>query len=608
MKLIILFFLTLSLLHADFVEEYIQKKISIEQEVNLHENNMTAMESEMITDHSTFMPFFLEFVGKVKSHQLREHYPYRSEIFKLSRRIDTNTQLANNYAVKRDELKMASFKLKQNMRDTLYKVVSLDVNDYNSFEKKLQAIILKRHEIEPKVNLRSYDFVRKIKKLDPLTQSVLDNLREYIALQDIHNNLSAILIEDSHAIYKSVVLSGFGILSFALHIEDSALAQKITPYLNWFFLSTSQLFFIVTLIVLALFIRLIFIVVFRRFFGWWAGSSDDSKYLISMTTRPFNLLLTVVVLEMLFLVMSPLSNVDWIFTAFKVVYVLVLTFLSYRLYNAIAVVKMEQMSLNQHVRNEVVNLGLKMMNVLIGLIALVWILHILGVNLTALLSGLGIGGVAVAFAAKDTIANFFGSISILLSDMFEQGDWIEIDSMQGIVVEIGLRATTIRTFDNALIAIPNFKLADNGIKNWSRRKMGRRIKMNVGVTYESDMDDIKKAIEQMRDMLQEHPLLMSEKTQYMNSARQMKLVSKEDLVGIKRQIMVYLDNYSASSIDILIYCFSRSVIWSEWHEAKEDVMYKVADILKENNLGFAYPTMMIHQAETELDEEVEFKA
>ena len=599
MKYLLLFLLTLSILQADFVETYIQKQVSIEQEVNLNENNMTAMEAEVDKDRSNFMPFFLEFTAKVKSHKLREHYPYRSEIFKLSRRIETNKQLSNNYAVKRDELKLASLKLKQNMRNTLYKVISLEANEYPVFEQELQKIIIKRHEDEPKVNLRAYDFVRKVKHLDPLTQSILNNLREYIALQDIHNNLSAILIEDAHAIYKAVVLSGFGILSFALHIEESNIAQKLTPYLDWFYLSSSKLFFVVTLIFLAFLARFMIVQVFRRLYRWWSGSSDDAQYLIAKTARPFNLLLSVIVFEMLFLVMSPLSNVNWVFTTFEITYVLAFTFLIYRLYNAIAVVKMEQMSMSKHVRNELVNLGLKMTNVLIGLVSLIMILHVLGVNLTALLSGLGIGGVAVAFAAKDTIANFFGSISILLSDMFEQGDWIAVDKMEGHVVEIGLRATTIRTFDNALIAIPNFKLSDNGIKNWSRRKMGRRIKMKIGVTYESDMDDIKKALEEMRVMLQEHPLLMGEKTQYSNTERQIKLVSKEDLKGIKRQIMVNLDSYGASSINILVYCFSRSVIWSEWYKANEDVMFKIADILKNNNLEFAYPTMMIHQAKAE---------
>ncbi|MCJ7764381.1 MAG: mechanosensitive ion channel family protein, partial [Thiovulaceae bacterium] len=246
---------------------------------------------------------------------------------------------------------------------------------------------------------------------------------------------------------------------------------------------------------------------------------------------------------------------------------------------------------------EVINLGFKVLNGLMGVVALVLILKMLNVNLTAILSGLGIGGIAVAFAAKDTIANFFGSVSILLTDLFEQGDWIAIDDMEGTVVEIGLRATTIRTFDNALVAIPNSKLADSGIKNWSRRTVGRRIKLTIGVTYECDMEKIKDAIEEMREMLQNHPDIATEKAQYLSSARQMKLVSKEDLQGIKRTIMVYLDEFGSSGINILVYCFSRSVIWNEWQEVKADVLFKIADILKAHDLEFAYPTIMLHQAD-----------
>jgi len=603
-KIFLLLLLSLSALRADMIEDYLQQLIQTEIKINFDENNATAMEVEVQSERKHFMPFFIDFVAKVHGKTLRPHHPYRSEVFKLTRRMKSNAQLGNTYAVKRDKLKLASLQLKQNIRDTLYKVVDIDFSSYQEFESALQKIIIERHKNEPEIDLRAYDFVRKHTVLDTMSQSILANLKEYIAIQDIHNNLSAILIEDAQSVYKGILLSSTGILAFAWRIEESAFAEALSPYLKPFYLSSSKVLFIFAVILLGVLLRYIVLFVFRRFFLWLGGSEDDAAYLINQTGRPFNILLTIITLELIFLVLSALSDVEWVFTFFNVLYVFATTFLIYRFYNAIAVVKMEQIGQNKHVRNEVVNLGLKGLNVLTGLIALIFVLKILGVNLTALLSGLGIGGVAVAFAAKDTIANLFGSISILLSDLFEQGDWIAVDNMEGHVVEIGLRATTIRTFDNALIAIPNFKLADNGIKNWSRRKMGRRIKMTIGVTYESDMDDIRKALDDIRQMLHEHPLLMGEKTQFMNNERQLKLVSKEDLKGIKRQILVFLDAFDSSSINILVYCFSRSVIWSDWHEAKEDVMFKIADILKQNNLEFAYPTMMIHQAKESVEEDV----
>ena len=595
---LLLLVFSLTLLQADIVETFIQNEINTEKNVNAHENNTTEMEGRTEEERKHFLVFFLEYAADVNDGKSMHKNPYRAEQFKLKRRIQTNKHLDNNYAVFRDELKAASLELKINVRNTLTKVVeTATANNYKSFENKLHQIIIDRHASEPRLDLKRYEFVRDIKTLQPITQSLLDNLQEYIAMQDIHNDLSAILIEDSHSIYKISMLSGYGFLSLAVKIEESTLAKALVPYLEPLSLSSSKVVYIMLILLLTVLVRFILTIVMHRFYQWITGPDEDVDYLVSMTRKPFHFLLFVIASELIFLVLSGLSEVEWVFTSYQITYVLIVVFLVYRIGNAIAVVKMEEMSLSKHVRNEVVNLGLKMLNVTMGLIALIIILKLLGVNLTALLSGLGIGGVAVAFAAKDTLANFFGSISILMSEMFEQGDWIAVDNMEGTVVEIGLRATTIRTFDNALIAIPNFKLADNGIKNWSRRTLGRRIKMKIGVTYESDMEDIKKALSEIRVMLHDHPDIVTEKTEYRNSGRQMKLVSKEDLRGIKRMIMVNLDTFNSSSIDILVYCFSRSVVWKEWMDVKEDVMFKIADILKENNLEFAYPTMMLHQSE-----------
>ncbi len=604
--LLLLSIFTLSLLQADIVEKFIQHEINLEKVVNAHENNTEEMEGRSDEEKQQFLILFLDYATEVNSGKLQQRNPYRSEQFKLKRRMKTNQHLDNNYAVFRDELKIASLQLKLNIRNTLNKVIEItEGNNYKTFEDKLQQVIIDRHATEPTLDLKRYEFVRDIKTLDPITQSVLDNLREYIALQDIHNDLSAILIEDARRIYKIAIMSGYGMLSFAVQIEESALGKSLTSYLEPLLLSSSKVVYMVGILLIGFFVRLFLILIMRKLFKWVTNNNDDSDYVVSMTSKPFNILLIVVVMEFVFIILSGLSDVDWVFTLFEIFYVFIGVFLVYRVGNAIAVVKMEQMSLNKHVRNEVVNLGLKMLNVTMGLIALIIILKLLGVNLTALLSGLGIGGVAVAFAAKDTLANFFGSVSILLSELFKQGDWIAIDDMEGTVVEIGLRATTIRTFDNALIAIPNFKLADSGIKNWSRRTMGRRIKMKIGVTYESDMQNIKKALNDIRAMLHDHPDIVTEKTEYSNSERQLKLVSKEDLQGIKRMIMVNLDEFNSSSIDILVYCFSRSVVWKEWQEVKEDVMFKIADILKENDLEFAYPTMMIHRSEEDKAETTE---
>lgn len=598
--ILLLSFLLYATLHADFIEDYIQKEITVERSLNLAENNATDVESRLGEADQEFLHFFVKYVSHIKGRPFSAYNPYRSEIFQLKRRIATNQRLGNHNAVLRDELKVASIAIKRNIRETMYKTYeAANGHRYDTFEKSLEKIIIDRYKKLQPLDLSPYTFVRQEKNPQGITKDILNNLEEYSALEDLHNDLSAALIEGAPQIYKTVILSGFGILTITMTIEESLIAHVITPMLEPLELSTSKLFYIILAIFMTVLLRFVISKAARKLFIIVGGKEEDAQYLLKESSRPFSMISIAIGVEVVFMIYSGFNEVEIVYTLFKLFYVVMSFFLLYRLGNAIAVVKIESMNHNEHVRNEVINLSLKMMNVVLGLVALIWVLKIVGVNLTALLSGLGIGGVAVAFAAKDTIANFFGSVSILLSDLFEQGDWITVDNMEGNVVEIGLRATTIRTFDNALIAIPNFKLADNGIKNWSRRQMGRRIKMSVGVTYESDMEDIKKAIAEIKEMLQNHKDIMSEKTQYQYMERQRKLVSKEDLKGIKRSLMVFLDEFNHSSIDILIYCFSRSVVWDEWFAVKEDVMFKVAEILKRNHLEFAYPTMVIHQAKEE---------
>ncbi len=589
---------TISLLGNDFVEDFFTQQIEIVKQMEDQNLSTEALEKYIEEEDELFKDFFAVYLSSEKKESSLHPNPYRSEVFKIKRRVSANKQRDNSYAVMRDELKLSTLALKQNFRNTMYQVnQATNLKTYKAFDKRLHEIIIQRHEKESILDLNKYIFAEKILNPDLLIESVQANLDEYRYIQSIHNNFSAELIQNSHDIYKVGVITGYGILSMAMKIRDSSIGQVIDPYLQYLYLSSAKLVFI---IIVLLFVSLLYRAItfaLRRLLHLVSKSEDDVSYIIGKTSGPFRLFAVILTTELVFTVYSGLKDIPTMDTVYDIVYVFLTSFFIYRLGNAIAVIKMEEMQRNKFVKNEVINLGLKMMNGLVGLVALIFILKMLNVNLTAILSGLGIGGVAVAFAAKDTLANFFGSISILLSDLFEQGDWIAVDDMEGTVVEIGLRATTVRTFDNALIAIPNFKLADNGIKNWSRRTMGRRIKMKIGVTYESEMENVKKAIVEIREMLQNHPGIATEKTEYMSSERQMKLVSKEDLKGIKRMIMVYLDEFGNSSIDILVYCFSRAVVWNEWHEVKEDVMFKIADILKANNLEFAYPTMMIHQAD-----------
>ncbi|GFO72631.1 MscS family membrane protein [Bathymodiolus japonicus methanotrophic gill symbiont] len=274
-----------------------------------------------------------------------------------------------------------------------------------------------------------------------------------------------------------------------------------------------------------------------------------------------------------------------------IIYAGLYIFLLFNIINSVVAVHAEQAERrNKAYSKELVLLLVKGLKGLVFLIVLTFLLSHFGINITAILSTLGIGGLAFAMAAKDSLSNFFGGLNIMIDRIFKMGDWIKVGSVEGTVVEIGLRSTTVRTFDNALITMPNSLVSTASVLNWNRRSVGRRIKMHIGVTYESNMDDIRQALLDIKSMLEDHSGIASPKEKHTSIKAKNKFLTLEDVHGIKSTQLVFLDRYNEFSIDILIYCFSKTVNWPSWLEVKQDVMFKIAEILKKNNLSFAYPT------------------
>ena len=254
---------------------------------------------------------------------------------------------------------------------------------------------------------------------------------------------------------------------------------------------------------------------------------------------------------------------------------------------------------NNTFRREVINLLLKITYFLIILVAVLVLLKNFGFNISALIASLGIGGLAVAFAVKDMLANFFASVVLLFDNSFNQGDWIVCGDIEGTVVEMGLRRTTIRTFDNAMLFVPNSLLANSSVRNWNRRKRGRRIRMQIGVTYSSTPDQIRSCVKDIKTMLLNHPKIAKDTddrpplSHYELDLKQ-NIVSLDDLLGYKSNLFVVLDEFADSSINILVYCFSTTVNWGEWLDVRQDVMLKIMDIIASHNLSFAFPSQSLY--------------
>ncbi|MDE7255158.1 MAG: mechanosensitive ion channel [Helicobacter sp.] len=251
----------------------------------------------------------------------------------------------------------------------------------------------------------------------------------------------------------------------------------------------------------------------------------------------------------------------------------------------------------QNVRAEIVNLILKVLYSIVVIIAALAILARLGFNITTLIASLGIGGLAVALATKDILANFFASVMILFDNAFSQGDWISCNKIEGTVVEIGLRRTTIRTFDNALLFVPNSVFVNDAICNWNRRKVGRRIKMTIGLTYDATADKLQKCIDDIIHMLENHKGI-AKKSDYADASTLMtikqELVSIDDYEGNKSTIEVYLDNFGDSTIDISVSCFTTAISKAAWVETKQSVLFEIMRIVQDNGLSFAFPSQSVY--------------
>lgn len=319
-------------------------------------------------------------------------------------------------------------------------------------------------------------------------------------------------------------------------------------------------------------------------------------------TRPITLLLIVIALEFsIDICYYPLPAPPFVNKWFGVCYIVLVAWFLIALlegYGTGLITTIAQKH-SEGFRKEVLNLALKVVYFAIVVVSILLILKQLGFDVSTLVASLGIGGLAVALAVKDMLANFFASVMLLFDNSFSQGDWIVCGDVEGTVVEIGLRRTTVRTFDNALLFVPNSKLANEYIKNWSRRQAGRRIRMVIGLNYNSPRDRLQQCIKDIRTLLENHPKISTENNKhYANEDYTLSfkkdIVSVDDYSGYKTTLLVFLDELGESSINILVYCFSKTTIWKEWLTVKEEIIFEIMQIIEKNHLTMAFPSQSIY--------------
>jgi len=215
----------------------------------------------------------------------------------------------------------------------------------------------------------------------------------------------------------------------------------------------------------------------------------------------------------------------------------------------------------------------RLARLIVAVILVLIVMQSYGYSISGILAFGGIGGIAVGFAAKDLLANFFGGLMIYLDRPFKVGDWIRSPDKQieGTVEDIGWRQTRIRTFDKRPLYVPNSTFASISVENPSRMT-NRRIYEYIGVRYD-DAAQVTAIVDSVKRMLAEHPEIDHNNT-----------------------LIVNLDRFGPSSLDFFIYTFTKTTDWIRFHEIKQDVMMQIIQIIEEQGAEFAFPTTTVHLA------------
>jgi len=233
---------------------------------------------------------------------------------------------------------------------------------------------------------------------------------------------------------------------------------------------------------------------------------------------------------------------------------------------SLVVEKKTDSSIDQHTAEAI---G-KLIRLALIITAVLVTLQTLGYSISGVLAFGGVGGIAIGFAAKDMLSNFFGGLIIYLDRPFKVGDWIRSPDkkLEGTVEKIGWRMTQIRTFDKRPLYVPNSVFTSIIVENPSRMS-NRRIYETIGVRYD-DIGSMNKIVEDVIQMLNAH-----------------------EEIDTGQTMIVNFNEFSDSSVDFFVYTFTKTTNWVKFHQIKQDILLKISNIIENNQAEIAFPTTTV---------------
>ncbi|MEO1655125.1 MAG: mechanosensitive ion channel family protein, partial [Bacteroidota bacterium] len=328
------------------------------------------------------------------------------------------------------------------------------------------------------------------------------------------------------------------------------------------------------LLILGLLFRRVFNFVFEKIllrYAYRFGKENVAKNLIKPVARPLSLFVLYLILLGLVPVLSlPVSLNYFVLLFLKISIQIFAIVILMRVVDFISsyLTQMAEKT-SGTLDDQLMPLLRKSLKIIILTVGILYILQSLKFDITTLLTGLSIGTLAFALAAQDTIKNLFGSITIFVDRPFQVGDWIVGDGIDGSIEEVGFRSTRVRTFHNSLIYIPNGRLADMTIDNMGLRKY-RRFRTMLSLTYDTPPALINAFVDGVRQIIQSHP------------------DTRKDYYH------VYMNNFSAASLDVLFYAFFQVPDWTQELRCRHEVMLAILELADQLGVRFAFPTQTIH--------------
>ena len=300
-------------------------------------------------------------------------------------------------------------------------------------------------------------------------------------------------------------------------------------------------------------------------------TQSDTSALVGKLARPLGLTGGAILAWFLIALLELPITADQIFrTATKALALLAGTWSIYRLVDVVAEFFARRAAKTKNTYDDLlIPLIRKAIKIFVVAYGLVFIAESFSLPITSLVAGLGIGGLAFAFAAKDTIENFFGSVAVIVDSPFVVGDWIVVGDVEGTVEELGFRSTRVRTFYNSLVTVPNATLVRATVDNYGKRRF-RRFRTMLQIEYGTPPDTIEAFCEGVREIVRQHPYTR------------------------KDYYEVHLNGFGAHSLDILLYVFFRVPDWSVELQERQRLMLDIIRLAQKLGVAFAFPTQTLH--------------